>query len=111
MKLMILQNEEFFSPNLEFGIIQRVKFRSALILMFFHMIVCLHSVDKDEPSSKRLRAGSTMGSQGSVSFDKGAADTIDNTVFLEEVGDCHIVIIIMQNKPPPPPPPPPPRGL
>lgn len=45
------------------------------------------SVDREEPASKRLRAGSTMGSQGSVSFDKAAADSVDTTVFLEEPGD------------------------
>ncbi|XP_071487999.1 TATA-binding protein-associated factor 172-like [Diadema antillarum] len=45
------------------------------------------SLDKEEPSSKRLRAGSTVGSQGSVSFDKGTAENIDSTIFLEEPGD------------------------
>nr|XP_054762418.1 TATA-binding protein-associated factor 172-like [Lytechinus pictus] len=45
------------------------------------------SMDKEEPSKKRLRAGSTFGSQGSMSFDKASVDSVDNTIFLEEPGD------------------------
>ncbi|XP_030839988.1 TATA-binding protein-associated factor 172 [Strongylocentrotus purpuratus] len=45
------------------------------------------SMDKEEPTKKRLRAGSTFGSQASMSFDKAVVESLDNTIFLEEPGD------------------------